>query len=356
MNKTKVDFLSDILASKKMDITNKERFLKLATLELKNIENSENHIVERIEALEKKMSEKESIEEKNRPLVHSPQKTSKHLKLFKEGNKLKWITHIYPNTNETKFDYAKITKDAISEFNVIKKEIPFRLRGLIKMFLQGDEENPDKTKFYYLDNSYETWWSAQILDWCKKNPGLHPDTDDYISDNIITPFKKSIEIRDGKDLKQAIQHKLRQCSNKIFDDLDIDFTGIKNGTRFYTGVDQVMTGIAQLFNPIKKRKSISKKVFISSSIEEINDQYVSIIKIVHLNSVNNEVEYNDSTEIIQGDLTSAKEILTSYCDWEIITDFKNGSYIFNPLSILPKSRGIKSKERVNGFTHKLIFY
>ena len=249
------------------------------------------------------------------------------------------------------FDYEHITKEAINEFNKIAKELPKNTMGVISTFLKPSIKDPNKKTITYLGDRYETWWSPKIIDWCKKNPGLHPDSNDYLSSNIITPFKKSIEIREGKDLEEALKYKLNKTfGDSIFDELDIDFTGIKNSTRFYTGVDEIMTGIAQLFEPIKKRKDISRQVTISTEIAEQKEQFVTILKIVHLNSP------LTSNEIMHGNLETAKSKFTGYCDWQILGNYLDETLQFNILSISKEPAQMKLHEKVDGFTHKLIFY
>lgn len=185
-------------------------------------------------------------------------------------------------------------------------------------------------KFRYLGDYYDTWWSDKVVNWCKEHQGIHPDTDDYLSRTIITPFKKSIEIRDGNDLIEAIKYKLiKTYGVEIFSELDIDFSLVKRSPRFFTGVDQLMTGISALFAPIKKRISYSNKVKISCSIEEINNQYVNVLEIRHLNS-HCEKEYEPSV-LLNGDMLTAKNEFHSLCDWSISAKFLNGSFITHML-------------------------
>ncbi len=210
-------------------------------------------------------------------------------------------------------------------------------------------------KVFYLGDYYDTWWSDKITNWCKDHPGIHPDTDEQLSKSIITPFKKSVEIRDGNDLIEAIRYKLEKTYEvEIFSELNIDFSGIKRSTRFFTGVDQLMTGISALFAPIKKRSSISNKVTISCNIEEINEQFVTVLEIRHLNS-HCDKEF-DPTVILNGDMLTAKNEFNSLCDWYISAHFMNGSYGVFMLDSTGEIKSKELKEPTNDFTHKLIFY
>lgn len=364
MSRSKVDFIADLLASKKIDSSLKERFFTLAIGEIKKIGDSDEKIWKELDILKKKLetslkhppaevvkAKKRTIERKS----HDPKKTAECLKLFRTGNKLKWITHIYPNTEMSSFDYHNITLEALSEFKKISNHLPYKVKTFISLFLQQFKSEPEKNKFFYLGDGYETWWSSKVVNWCKNNPGLHPDTDEYLSRTIITPFKKGIEIRDGNDLKISLEHSLRKTyGESTYSQLQIDFSGIKRGTRFYTGVDQLMTGIGSLFAPIIKRKEISNKIEISTDLEDYNGQFVNVVEIVHLDS-NVDAELNLSS-FFNGDLHTTKAELNSLCDWQISANFTDGSYSFSALDSYGKKSVTKLEKPLRGFTHKLIFF
>lgn len=364
MSKSKVDFIADLLASKKIDSSLKEKFFTLAVAEMKKMGDSDDRIWKELELLKRqtkttlKITQPEIQKTKKRTIekkAHDPRKTSQCLKLFKTGNKLKWITHIYPNTEMSSFNYTLITEDALAEFKQIKNHLPYKIRTFISLFLQRFKSDLEKNKFYYLGGAYETWWSKKIVEWCNNNPGLHPDTDEYLSRTIITPFKKGIEIRDGQDLKKSIEYILKKTHGEgIHSQIQIDYSGIKRGTRFFTGVDQLMTGIACLFAPIIKRKNVSNKIQISTTIEEYNNQFVTVLEILHIGS---DVEHDLNTHsIFNGDLHSAKAELNSLCDWQISANFNDGTYSLSVLNSFGGKPATKLPVAVIGFTHKLIFF
>jgi hypothetical protein len=356
MSKSKIDFISDLLASKGLDSSMKQKFFELAANEIKTHHFNDSKIWEEINKLkgefEKEIKSKKPII--HVPTFHDPKRTAQSLKLFKTGNRLKWITHLYPNSEGNSFDYAKITKNALIEFDEISKLLPHKVAGFISVFLKKPKL-AKTSKVYYLGDGYDTWWSDKITNWCKAHPGIHPDTDEQLSRSIITPFKKSVEIRDGNDLIEAIKYKLEKTyETEIFSELNIDFSGIKRSTRFFTGVDQLMTGISALFAPIKKRSSISDKVTISCNIEEINEQFVTVLEIRHLNS-HCDKEFDPSV-LLNGDMLTARNEFNSLCDWHISAKFINGSY---GVFMLDSAGVIKSNELgepAKDFTHKLIFY
>jgi UDP-2,3-diacylglucosamine pyrophosphatase LpxH len=334
----------------------KQKFFELAASEIKNIQTEDSKIWDEINKLkaefEREVKNKKPIDHK--PTVHDPKKTAQCLKLFKTGSKLKWITHVYPNSEGDVFDYNRITKNALLEFQEISKFLPSKVAAFIAVFLKKPQKSKTD-KIFYLGDGYETWWSDKIVNWCKAHPGIHPDTDDQLSKTIITPFKKSVEIRDGTDLIEAIKYRLEKTyQNEIFSELNIDFSGVKRSTRFFTGVDQLMTGVSALFAPIKKRSSISNKVLISCSIEEINDQFVNVLEIRHINSYC-EKEYDPSV-LLNGDMLTAKQEFHSLCDWYVSAKFLNGTFGIYMLDSTGTATSGAVDEVTTDFVHKLIFY
>ena len=356
MSKSKIDFISDLLANNKLDSSMKQKFFELAANEIKSIQYHDSKIWDEIKKLkaefEKEVKSKKIVLSTHS--VHDPKKTAQNLKLFKVGNRLKWITHVYPNTEVNTFDYVKITKEANKELKEIYNSLPHKVAGLIYGFL-NKQKTKDMKKFRYLGDYYDTWWSDRVVNWCKDHPGIHPDTDDQISKTIITPFKKSVEIRDGNDLVDAIKYKLNKTYGvEIFSELNIDFSGVRKATRFFTGVDQLMTGISALFAPIKKRSAISNKILISCNIEEINDQYVNVLEIRHVNSKCDK-EYEPNV-FLNGDMITAKNEFHSLCDWNISSNFLNGSFQIQMLDSTTHLKNRELDEVTDDFIHRLIFY
>ena len=369
MGKSKIDFISDLLASKRLDSSMKQRFFELAAKEIKDFKCDDAKIWEEIHKLKadfqktlinktvelplntiSKNEVKKSNLKTNVTRISNPINTSKHLKKFRTGDKLKWIVHVQPNNLGSAFNYSQVTAEAIKEFKSIEYELPEKVSLIISVFLK-----PQKThKFYYLDKQYETWWCNKIIDWCNVNPGIHPDLNPEISSTIIEPFKKSIEIRNGEDLIEVIRHKLlKTLGQALFDQLAIDFSGVTRATRFFTGVDQLAYGITALFNPIIKNIDASNKVKISTRIEEYNNQYVTILEIRHLLSRPGK-EY--SPNLLSGDFDTAKKVLETLCDWSIVANFTNGNYL---ISMVDSTGLVKDKlieNQTEDFTHKLIFY
>lgn len=379
MGKSKIDFISDLLANNKLDSSMKQKFFELAANEIKSIQYHDSKIWDEINKLKAefereikntresfnnintesstKISTKPLIKDKTHAVhsfIHDPRKTAESLKLFRTGSRLKWITHVKPNADGDSFDYTNVTLNAINEFKEIAKKLPPNVAAFISVFLQRPKKGTNK--FFYLGDYYDTWWSEKIVNWCKDHPGIHPDTDEFISSKIITPFKKSVEIRDGNDLKNAIEYILKKTyGENAISEINIDYSGVTRGTRFYTGVDQLMTGIAAIFAPILKRKSQSKNIKISSTNSaEFNGQFVTTVEISHINSPCDK-EYH-SQALLYGDMLTAKEKFQSLCEWYISASFINGSYSVCMLDSTNSLGDTKIENEKNNFTHKLIFY
>lgn len=395
--KTKLDFIIDLLSCEKLSVSDRERILKLSASEFQNNEEEMQKVwqeVQRLKVIFKTENEKlssmidsviesfkgvrnnESIQintsnndsskdvsKKQENISHTPQLTSKHLSLFKEdaeGNDLKYTTHLYPNRENDQFDYERITNNAIKIFNTFAKEIPRKLMGIINRFLRENKKEPEENTITYLGKKYETWSSPKIKTWCKTNPGRHPSTDQNLNEHIIEPFKKSIEFRNGNEFKKALNFKLSQTfeMNQI-NQLIINTDGVKDSFRVYTAVDQFMTGVAQLFDPIFKRTSISNNVHIYTDFEILKEAdeevYCKTLYIVHKGS-NVPFDWNENMDFVNGNLLGAKMEFISLVDWQILANFKNGTYGFFILSTDSNSKVEKMSNPVDGFTHKLIFY
>ena len=133
----------------------------------------------------------------------------------------------------------------------------------------------------------------------------------------------------------------------------IDYSGVRKNTRFFTGVDQLMTGIASLFSPIFSRREIANKIKVATALLELDDRLIWQVTIVHVAS---HPEQEFSTALFNhGDMGTAKAKFTSLCDWHVVAKCSNGTYSFPVLSASQKAEIIQQDE-VEGFTHKLIFY
>lgn len=397
MMKTKGDFIIDLLSSKRLQVSDKERILKLSASELiinekelQKIRQEVGDLKTNFETENKKLSttiesaietlataSKNNLDrtdlnksqiskndtEKSKNKIHTPRLTSKYLSLFKEdneGNDIKYTTHLYKNRENDNFDYDRITKNSIKKFNTFATEIPKNLMGIINRYLRENLKKPEGNTITYLGKHYETWGSPRMKNWCAINPGKHPSTDEYLDSQIIEPFKKSIEFRKGKDFVEALNFKLKNTfATDQLNQLDIDYDGVLDSFRVFTAVDQLVTGVAQLFDPILRRIDVSSQVHVYTDLEErkVEDYeiYCRTIYIVHKGS-NVPSNWDENIEIANGNLSSAKTEFTSLCDWQIIANFNNGTYRFSPLSIDSNSKVEKMNNIVDGFTHKLIFY
>jgi len=352
MNKSKVEFITDLLSNERLKPFHREKLYPLILSEIKQVGDVDEQLWNEIQLIKEMiMKNAPPNEEADEKSIHEPLKTSEKLNLFKDGNKLKRITHIFPD----EFNYELDTANAIEEYNAIAKDLPNSLRGIIGLFLKPKASDATQVKFRFLGDYYKTWWSDDIKIWCAQHPLMHPDNEVNLRKNIIEPFKRSIEIRQGEDLITAIEYRLKKTfGNDILEKIKLDLSGVKKSTRFFTGVDQLMSGIASLFSPIIARCKILNTVKISTSISELNDQYVTAVTIQHTGSDDNK-EFIEN-RLLNGDLLNAKEKFTSLCDWIITANFSNGTFVIPILKSVNEMPIIKQDNRVEGFTHQLIFY
>lgn len=352
MNKTKVEFITDLLSHERLKPVHKEKLYPLILSEIKQISTVDELLWNELKLIKDMIiKDDQSIEYTDEKLTHEPFKTSEKLNLFKDGNRLKRITHIFPD----EFNYETDTANAIDEYNAIAKDLPNSLRGIIGLFLKPKVTDASQIKFRFLGDYYKTWWSDDIKNWCAKHPFMHPDNELNLSKNIIEPFKRSIEIRQGDDLINAMEYRLKKTfGNDILEKINLDISEVKKSTRFFTGVDQLMIGIASLFAPIIARCKISNTINVSTSITEMNDRYATVVSIQHTGS-DDDKDFVEN-RLLNGDLLNAKEKFTSLCDWIIIANFSNGTFSIPILKSDDKMQIVKQDDEVGGFTHQLIFY
>ena len=114
MDKDKYDFILDLVENKKLNLSQRERVLKLSAEEMKKDGIEFDERLRKIETtISNTIGKLENNKEQNpkNEAIHNPSKITEYLKKFKENTALKFTTHIW---DENK--YATI-QDFIDELN-----------------------------------------------------------------------------------------------------------------------------------------------------------------------------------------------------------------------------------------------
>jgi hypothetical protein len=236
MEKNKYDFISELLEQKKLDPSQKERFLNLVSQEFKNDFSSTEEFENRLKAIETKLeiekpvlakitefielvsgavlnedkSEKASEQEvdinekdnkniipSNTPKYFYPSSLYKFLFEFNQNQILKSTCHeIDANALEVileycgtdKYDFQLHYKKILSAYEEHeKKSAPPSIKALIRGYLTGkDYYGNDLKHGWSSDKINTTWNNKQLSDWSIKNINLSPNSieEDFLKNKI----------------------------------------------------------------------------------------------------------------------------------------------------------------------------
>ncbi|MEX0660363.1 MAG: hypothetical protein WEA58_10810 [Balneolaceae bacterium] len=386
MEKTKIDFIVELIDSKQFDGSNKERLFKLVSDELKQIDDTNNSVKSEVNLIKKKLEsiisgdfiksengESVKIQDNvnNSKTIHNPQRVVDLLSKFSEkSTALKFTVHEWDIEVEYKnlSEFLKQVRKEYNEFSYELKELKEKLNGKCYGFLLN--ENIGKSGWGY-DMIKAGWSSPELSKWCQKNPDKNPeecpltieDPNKKISitcfGDVIQHFKHEIEVREeGDKLKRLFIDVMR--SSGLFN----PFLGFNrpelinlDGKTFYTDVQWIKAAVDRIFKGIKKHQKHNPEL-ADIAIEATETNEYVLIRIVHKNSFSQgaSIEVNNKLTNIRGDFSTIKDRLHNLCDWSIESVFKEGAFRLNYLCMDEK---IPFKEKIDdskGFTHLLKFY
>ncbi|AMR32718.1 hypothetical protein A0256_15450 [Mucilaginibacter sp. PAMC 26640] len=287
--------------------------------------------------------------------THKPKDVANFLRLFQDSAGLKYLTHDF-DTPGAKFSYEKIMDTANTEFSTgfTKYAITRALYARIKQF--AFTERPSWWRWVNGEKStYNLGWkSTKLKNWINENPGVHPIRFKIFRDELITPFKDSIQIRAPK-FKELIENSIKEKFQDYKSEFNISFKYLETA-EFYTDVDIIMGGIRHLFDGIIERLSLSNEIIISFKRTEINGRLIKVVEITHVNSsCFKEAKIND---LLSGNFIEAKRAFQGLCNWSITASFADGNYKLNMLNDSDPyiEREPIASDEILGFTHSLYFY
>ena len=376
MRKSKVHFIADLLAKKRLQVGDKEKLFHLASKELKNLDTTDESLLKRIEDLEERINGEEGLKKKNSnqwKSYHSPKNTVRFLFRFTNDDTFKYFTH----KQENDFNYEELINKALQEFKSLNSETlnPLTWKKVNNFCFQPDKNFPLEWENYYGIKIKYGWHS--IKEWCKENPGIYPTSMPLPKEppeirnpapniqlhtfgDVITQFKHTIEIRQddrGKTLDQHIKAQAR--ATKISLDFDIEYLGNFNQVNVYTDVHLLNKAIGDIFSLMNNYRSKSNKI----KIEIINSSETYWeLRITHVNSFIDRSENDDKLRKASGTLGEIRKMLFCICDWEILTNLNDKK----PYKLELLNQNVKDEneevvfqdpeEGVDGVTHILRLY
>ncbi len=337
MSTNKIDFINDLLSSKKIKIEEKNKILELTKNELNNFESENSEIKKRIDNIEVKIKELENISTSEQPISenkpssnkvlklkkHSPKTMVKFLYSFSIDEKFKWFTHS-PDGLITEFEYNTYVDKANQEYNITTGwNINNGTYYNVKNFIINTGEDK-KTNIYGKGNINFSW--RDVEKWCSDHPNTHPYNAELNGDlfkKYINQFKQIIEFRtDDSDLtfnirvRKLIRNLLGADFSPIFTN---SFNEIGQSVKIFCDINLLFNAIKQITEWIVLNKAKSNDVEINLVASE---EYFQL-EIFHKNSYISISPNNEKLNGLSGDFDKTRKMLFSIADWEILTTIKN---------------------------------
>ena len=390
----KFDFIAEMLEKKSLNPSQKERVYKLIAKEIKEVKTNDSEILKRIEEIEKKINENgrktvkqdKKINQSSRNVlaeeserykserifksktaktpIHKPQDTKNFLSLFNNSEGLKYLTHKF---NGDKPDYNDFLETCKREFEEAKRNYPnaaSKLIGRIDDFVFSTEPNwyirKGAEKIFYKNG----WSKPEFVEWYKSSVN-HPALNSKWNNEMIIPFKETIEVRAGNLLGILTdQIKLAFGNDKDSFQFEIHEKEI-NTAEFYTDVDMFQQALFNIFSQIKYIAEINLKyrVIIDYLNETIGGGKFKNIIITHVNSM--PTKKSTDPKFAKGDLKTLQNNLFGLCNYEIMAKFPDGyakrilltdNYKEYQDYVEPHKSIEINESEIKGFSHILKFY
>lgn len=280
MAKNKYEFFSELLETKRIEPGQKERLLKMMAAELKTSGYDETSILERLKVLEEglghengnvvlkssfdsklktedeKSDKRESAQTKSKERENKlpkPLETKNFLSLFNNSEGLKYLTHKFNSEKPNYEDFIQLCK---SEFEAAKIKYPNVPVSLLKRI---EEFAFSKNAKWFIRQGEQKiypdygWSEPNFIEWYKKDLNRHPALDSKWNNEMIIPFKETIEVRAGSlqnILENALNTSLGESKNNFSISQDNDKIKL---AEFYTDVDRFKYALFHIFSMIKGR-------------------------------------------------------------------------------------------------------
>src|SRR6218665_419816 len=293
----KISFIIELLNSKKVSTSQKEKILLLSVNELKKLNENEHKIMSDIQAIKNQLdaivNASENIASNNsetfKDLIdhnivlsdlelqnslvnpekqkkHSPKTMVKFLYHFSINEKFKWFTHNPEGL--FKFNYNQYVDNANQDYN---SATGWNINNVtyhnVKNFIINTGEK-NKTNIYGKGNIKFSW--RDVEKWCTEHPDEHPynaELDGEVFEKYINQFKQIIEFRtDDPDLTFNIRIR-RLVRGMLGVDFKPHFTKsfneIGQSVKLFCDINLLFSAIKQIVEWIQLNKVKSSQVEVN---------------------------------------------------------------------------------------------
>lgn len=369
MSNNKIDFINDLLSSKKIKIEEKSKILELTKVELMNFDTDSEDIKRRIDKIENKIKDLEGEtndnfsdetntdiiieEQKNQlPDYKNPKDLNNFLLEYNKNLILKYTCHEIDDLNSFLecFDNNTFSLDEYrslidTEYKKISSKyygkINKNIQGLIWAYLKGGNPwSSDKIKI--------SWGSEQLKQWCINNQNMVPNPglnlrrimrydgfefDSFFSKNtnkriasfsdLVIHFKHMFHIRNDNSLKQIIERK--NLAENYIENIEFEIN-LPENIEFFSDVDKIIQTYEKIIEMILEfvNNNNKKKPIIILSLYEINDEI--IFSIHHKNSVFGKTISNCINRVGEKESNLINNQINGICKMHLKADFGEGNF------------------------------
>jgi len=387
LKKTRVDFISDLLQSKKLGAGDKERVFGLVAKEIDLMESKGDFILSEIEAIKAKLNEAipdEAIStaaNKNEPQFpklaiedyKNPENNGNFLKELNQDPVLKSLTHNMDTNQLLSINHALGLSDYNFDRHLNEIRVKYQILGN-KYYNKLSKGLWDKI-FQYIhghktwseDNIRISWSSPELLKWSKAHPGECPNPGIDVSTEmfkfplittkngeafntmpaLILFFKAQVTIRFDNNL-----HDLVEGWNIYFGDkVKFDLHKLKSKIEFFTDVEKLHQAYRHLIQLcIDCHPNETPDVALNVEMDASSKVIFSIWQKNAVCKRTKEDLLNRYGATFTGLINNQ---INGLCDWTLEADFGDGDYA--SLSIWPRKAESRAIEKMVGLRYNLIF-
>lgn len=369
MSNNKIDFINDLLSSKKIKPEEKSKILELTKVELMNFDVESENIIKRIDIIESKIKELEGEtineisdkinieivieEQKNQlPDYKNPKDLNSFLVDYNKNLILKYTCHeiddlesFLENFENKVFSLDNYLMLIDREYKKISSKyygkINKNIQGLIWAYLKGG--NP-----WSSDKINISWGSEQLKQWCINNPTTVPNPglnlrrimrydgfefNSFLSKNtnkriasfsdLVIHFKHMFHIRNDNSLKQIIERK--NLAENYIENIDFEIN-LPENIEFFSDVDKIIQAYEKIIEMILEfvNNNNKEKPIINLSLYEVNNEI--IFSIHHVNSVFGKTISNCINRVGEKESNLINNQINGICKMHLKADFGQGNF------------------------------
>lgn len=395
MSNSKIDFINDLLSSKKIKIEEKSRILELTKVELLNFDAESDEIKRRIDKIENKIKELEGetsndfleldnididVQKNQLPAYKNPKDLNNFLLEYNKNFILKYTCHeiddleSFLETFENKIfsldeyrflidrEYKKISSKYYGKINK-------NIQGLIWAYLKGGNPwSSDKIKV--------NWGSEQLKQWCINNPTAVPNPglnlrrimrydgfefESFLSKNtskriasfsdLVIHFKHLFHIRNDNSLKHIIERK--NLAENYAENIEFRMN-LPENIEFFSDVDKIIQAYEKIIEMILEfvQNNNKEKPIINLSLYELNNEVM--FSIHHLNSIFGKTIANCINRPGEKETSLIRNQINGVCKLKLKADF--GEQNFAEINLWDgQIRQSKKLDKFEGVEFQLIF-